>query len=80
MPSLQKMLGQIQQAEVGNERIFEDLNGLEGLSGVIRDFIKTVKVLVTYDMVVDVQDDFLSPHPNIQHAVREKQNIRRYIG
>ena len=80
VPNLHKLLEQINQGAIENQRVLEDFNGLEDFSDVIRDFIKTIKVLVTYDTVVHVQEDFIGSHQNTQHAGQEKQRIRRYIG
>ena len=80
VPYLHKVLEQINQDLIENQNVLEDFSGLEDLTDVIRDFIKTIKVLVTYDKVVHVQEDFIGSHQNTQHAGQEKQRNKRYVG
>ena len=79
-PCLHMLLEQITHADIASEKILEDLDDFADFSDVIKDFIKTFKVLVTFNSVANAQEDFLGSNFGTQHIFQETQNRRRYIG
>lgn len=77
------MSTEVGQGEIMDDSvIMEELNRLEDFSDVIKDVIKTMKVLLKFETIYCVEDAILVPHLNIRPDVQEKQNdrLRRYIG
>jgi len=80
LPCLHMLVDQITHADIASERILEDLDDFADFSDVIRDFIKTFKVLVTFNSVANPQEDFLGSNFGTQHIFQETRSRRRYIG
>ena len=83
MPNFHEMSTEVGQGEIMDDSvIMEELNRLEDFSDVIKDVIKTMKVLLKFETIYCVEDAILVPHLNIRPDVQEKQNdrLRRYIG
>ncbi len=65
-----------------SEDAVEGFENFDDFSDVIKDFIKSVKYLITFDVKNEVERELLVPHFNISPVRREMQRnrIRRFIG
>ena len=81
-PSLPNIQEETDPETMADGDAFEGFCNFEDYTDVIRDFIKSMKVLVTFEAKNDVQDDLVVPHFNAHQIVEEKQRnpARRFIG
>ena len=81
-PSLPNIQEETDPETMADGDALDNVSEFEDYSDVIKDFIKSMKVLVTFEANNDVQDDLVVPHFNAHQIVEEKQRnpARRFIG
>eukprot|EP00112_Aurelia_sp_Birch-Aquarium-sp1_P016250 Seg3669.2 transcript_id=Seg3669.2/GoldUCD/mRNA.D3Y31 product="hypothetical protein" protein_id=Seg3669.2/GoldUCD/D3Y31 len=81
-PSLPNIQEEADPETMADGNAPDNFSNFEDYSDVIKDFIKSMKVLVTFEAKNDVQDDIVVPHFNAHQIIEEQQRnpARRFVG